>query len=64
VIGLFKTEVVRHAGPWKGLDDVELSSLEWVVVVQQPPAHGSAGLPSPAEYEMQYALAQVTPVVA
>jgi len=23
VIGLFKTEVTRHAGPWRGLDDVE-----------------------------------------
>jgi transposase InsO family protein len=29
VIGLFKTEVIRHAGPWR-LDDVEYATLEWV----------------------------------
>jgi transposase InsO family protein len=26
VIGLFKTEVIRHAGPWRGLDDVEYAT--------------------------------------
>ncbi len=26
--GLFKTEVIHHAGPWKGLDNVELAALE------------------------------------
>jgi hypothetical protein len=30
VIGLYKTEVIRHAGPWRGLDDVEYATLEWV----------------------------------
>ena len=30
VIGLLKTEVIRHAGPWRGLDDVEYATLEWV----------------------------------
>jgi putative transposase len=29
VIGLFKTEVIRNAGPWRGLDDVEYVTLEW-----------------------------------
>lgn len=29
-IGLFKTEVIRPQGPWKGLDQVELAVLEWV----------------------------------
>ena len=29
-IGLFKTELIRSRGPWKGLDDVELATLEWV----------------------------------
>ncbi len=29
-IGLFKTELIRPRGPWKGLDDVELATLEWV----------------------------------
>ena len=30
VIGLFKTEVIRQAGPWRGLEDVEFATLEWV----------------------------------
>ena len=30
IIGLYKTELVRNRGPWKGLDDLELATLEWV----------------------------------
>jgi hypothetical protein len=30
VIGRFTTEVIRQAGPWRGLDDVEYATLEWV----------------------------------
>ena len=30
VIGLYKTELVRRAGPWKGIDNVEFGTLEWV----------------------------------
>ena len=30
VIGLFKTEVIRHRGPWRSLEDVEFATLEWV----------------------------------
>lgn len=28
--GLYKAEVIHHQGPWKGLDDVEYATLEWV----------------------------------
>jgi transposase InsO family protein len=30
VIGLFKTEVIRQQGPWRGLEDVEFATLQWV----------------------------------
>jgi putative transposase len=30
IIGLYKTELVRRRGPWKGLDEVEYATLEWV----------------------------------
>lgn len=30
VIGLFKTEVIRRRGPWRGLEAVEFATLEWV----------------------------------
>ena len=30
VIGLFKTEVIRRRGPWRGIEPVEFATLEWV----------------------------------
>jgi putative transposase len=30
MIGLYKTELIRRRGPWKGIDDVEFGTLEWV----------------------------------
>ncbi|WP_043638047.1 integrase core domain-containing protein, partial [Nonomuraea candida] len=29
-IGLYKTELIHRHGPWKGLDDVEIATMEWV----------------------------------
>jgi len=28
IIGLYKTELVRNRGPWRGLDDLEYATLE------------------------------------
>ncbi len=30
IIGLYKTEVIHHRGPWKGRESVEYATLEWV----------------------------------
>ncbi len=30
IIGLYKTEVIRHRGPWRHIDAVEYATLEWV----------------------------------
>ena len=30
IIGLYKTELIRRRGPWKGIDDLEYTTLEWV----------------------------------
>ena len=30
IIGLYKTELIRRRGPWKGLDEVEYATSEWV----------------------------------
>ena len=30
MIGLFKREEIRRRDPWKGLEDVEFATLEWV----------------------------------
>jgi transposase InsO family protein len=30
IIGLYKTEVIRQKGPWRGIDQVEFETLDWV----------------------------------
>jgi hypothetical protein len=30
VIGLYKTELSYHKGPWSGIEDVEFGTFEWV----------------------------------
>jgi len=30
IIGLYMTEVIRWKGPWRGIDQVEFETLEWV----------------------------------
>ncbi len=41
VIGLYKTEVIRHQGPWRGLESVEYATLEWVRLVQHRASPGA-----------------------
>jgi putative transposase len=54
VIGLFKTEVIRQAGPWRGLDDVEYATLQWVAWFNTQRLLEPLGYRPPAEYEEQY----------
>lgn len=54
VIGLFKTEVIRHAGPWRGLEDVEYATLEWVAWYNTQRLLAPLGYVPPTEYEEQY----------
>jgi len=51
VIGLFKTEVVRQRGPWRGLEDVEIATLEWVWWFNHRRLLEPLGYLPPAEYE-------------
>ena len=39
--GLFKAEVIRRRGPWKGIDDVEYATLEWGCTGSTPSACSS-----------------------
>lgn len=63
VIGLYKTEVIRHAGPWRGLDDVEFATLEWVSWYNTQRLMEPLGYQPPAEFEEQFHRAQTTPLV-
>ncbi len=51
VIGLYKTDVIRNQGPWRGLDEVELATLEWVRCFNHHRLLGSIGHVPPAGFE-------------
>jgi putative transposase len=50
-IGLYKTELIRQRGPWHGLDELELATLEWVDWYNHRRLHGALDYLPPAEYE-------------
>ena len=52
--GLFKTELIRPRGPWRGLDDLELSTLEYIDWFNHRRLHGQIGMIPPAEIEAIY----------
>lgn len=54
VIGLYKTEVVRPKGPWRGLEDVEIATLEWVWWFNHHRLLEPLGYLPPAEFEEAY----------
>jgi putative transposase len=54
VNGLFKTEVIRRHGPWKGLESVEYATLEWVHWFNHNRLLEPIGNIPPAEYEKAY----------
>ena len=54
VIGLYKTELIRPRGPWRGLDEVEIATLEWVDWWNHRRLLGPIGRIPPAEAETNY----------
>lgn len=54
VIGRFKTEVIRRAGPWRGLGDVMYATLGWVAWYNTQRLLAPLGCRPPAEYQEQY----------
>ena len=51
MIGLFKTEVIHRCGPWRGLEDVEIATLEWVWWFNERRLMEPLGYLPPSEYE-------------
>ena len=54
IFGLYKTELIRRRGPWKGIDDVEYSTLEWVDWFNHRRLLEPVGDVPPAEFEATY----------
>ncbi len=51
---LYKSELIRQQGPWRGVDDVELATLGWVHWFNQERLHGTLNDIPPAEFEAAY----------
>ena len=62
VIGLFKTEEIHRRGPWKGLEDVEFATLEWVAWYNGSRLLEPLGYVPPTEFEKAYHDRQAAPV--
>jgi putative transposase len=54
IIGLYKTELVCNRGPWRGLDDLEYATLEWIDWFNHRRLFEAHGHIPPAEYEENY----------
>ena len=50
--------MIHHLVPWKGLEDVEYATLEWVACYNSQRLMEPLGYVPPAEYEAQYRRAQ------
>ena len=53
-IGLYKTELIRRRGPWRGVEDLELATLDYVHWFNHQRLHGAADDLPPAEFETAY----------
>lgn len=51
---LFKAELVRNRGPWKGIEDLEIAVAEYVDWFNHRRLHGELGLVPPVEFETTY----------
>jgi transposase InsO family protein len=54
IIGLYKTEVIRQLGPWRGVDQVEMETLVWVDWFNNRRLLEPIGNIPPAEFEELY----------
>ena len=52
--GLYKTALIRHRGPWRGLEDVEHATLDYLDWFNHRRLHGELGMIPPAEFEAVY----------
>ena len=61
IIGLYKTEEIRRRGPWKGVEEVEFATLEWVAWYNTRRLLEPLGYVPPDEFEQTYYRHQTAP---
>jgi putative transposase len=62
-IGLYKTELIHRRGPWNGLDDVEIATMEWVDWYNNRRLHSACNDLPPAEFETHYRTQTATAIL-
>jgi putative transposase len=53
-IGLYKTELIKPRGPWRGLAHVELATAEWVDWYNASRLHSAIEYMPPDEHESMF----------
>lgn len=51
---IFKAELIRNKGPWRGIDDLEIAVAEYLDSYNHRRLHGELGLIPPAEHEANH----------
>jgi transposase InsO family protein len=64
IIGLYKTELIYKEGPWRGVEQVELKTLDWVDWFNTRRLFEPIGNIPPIEYEALYYQQQEAPAMA
>ena len=64
IIGLYKTELVKKQRPWKGFDDLEVATAEWVDWYNHRRPHEYCDDLTPAEAEHAHYAHHQTPATA
>jgi putative transposase len=60
VNSLYKKELIDSEGPWRGVSDVTLATLEWVSWYNKERLHSFCGYLPPEEFEESYCKRQVS----
>jgi len=63
IIGLYKTEVIHHSGPWHNMEHVEFETLKWVDWFNNRRLFEPIGDIPPTEFEALYYDKQEAPVM-
>lgn len=53
---LYKAELFRNKGPWLGLDDLEMATVEYIDWYNNRRLHGELDHVPPAEHEALHAM--------
>jgi putative transposase len=51
---IFKAELIRNKGPWRGIDDLELAVADYIDWYNHQRLHGELGLVPPVEHEQAH----------